>query len=110
MKDMVKHLSLLVATFLVAACGTPSSSKLPPGIADRPPAYQEGYTQGCDFGRVEAAKAKRLPRRDDERLQTDSAYANGWHDGREACRDNYQPSAAEKRNDPTKPVRTEGGW
>lgn len=106
----MKRLFPLLIALIAAGCGSTGSSKLPPSVSARPPAYREGYTVGCDYGRAEAANAKTLPARDEQRLQTDSAYANGWYDGREACRDNYRPSTDDRRNDPTKPVRTEGGW
>ena len=107
----MKHSSLLFTTMLLAAgCGTTNGSKLPAGVNDRPPAYREGYADGCAYGRAEGANAKSLPARDEQRLQSDTGYANGWYDAREACRDSYRPSTEDRRNDPTKPVRTEGGW
>ena len=44
-----------------------------------PPAFQEGYTDGC-------ASARSARRRDEARFKSDVQYAQGWRDGNSVCR------------------------
>lgn len=100
----------MVVVALFAGCGGTSTSRIDNKLVDRPPAYREGYQSGCSYGRAEAGNTANDGSRDENRIRSDSSYANGWYDGLEYCRDNYQATPADRRHDPTKPVRSEGGW
>lgn len=108
---MPRHLIAMIALALTtAACTTPTKDLLQQRLRDRPPAYRDGYLAGCDDARIEKSATQKRRVRDENRFSTEEVYARGWYDGNEDCRDNYQESAADRRHDDTKPVRTEGGW
>jgi hypothetical protein len=67
----------------------PPSQPAPPAPPPRPApppinlsgysaAFQEGFQAGCDTARGAA-------RRDEQRMQSDPQYAQGWQDGRSIC-------------------------
>lgn len=107
----MKHFATLVAaTVLVAGCSTPSEPRMPERYSGRSAAFRDGYNSGCSYGRAAASGQRDDGSRDQKRIEAEPDYANGWFDAFEWCRDNYRPSSTDRRSDPTKPVRTEGGW
>ena len=107
----MKNLFLLSAAIILSAgCGTPAPAPVPENVSGRPVAYQDGYRDGCASGKAEATRSRSGETKDIQRFQSDQNYAVGWYEGLEWCKDNYRPSVNDARHDPTKPVRTEGGW
>lgn len=80
----LKYFSLLVAALPVIGCSTAQeqSDKSQVNLAGYPPAFREGYADGCDSARRVIGKT-----RDDDRFQNDSMYAAGWRDGFDICAD-----------------------
>lgn len=114
---MINKFLLIVIAVLAVGCGTTANTRVPietrvqERFPDRPPAYRDGYVDGCKTGIAKTKNSGTAETRDLTRFQSDQIYASGWYDGIEACRDNYEaPSPDERRHDDTKPVRTEGGW
>jgi hypothetical protein len=74
---------LLAAALLGLACAcssTPPAKKEPNvNLAGYPPAFREGYLQGCDSARRHTA------RKDEIRYKADAQYAAGWRDGFDIC-------------------------
>ena len=101
---------LSAVVILSAGCGTPGPAPVPEKVSGRPPAYQDGYRDGCTSGKAEASHSRLGETKDIKRFQSDQNYAVGWYEGSESCRDSYRPSTNDARHDPTKPVRVEGGW
>ena len=52
----------------------------------KPPAYVDGYVDGCSSGRSMAGDRNFKYRKDDGRSDRDALYARGWQDGQIACR------------------------
>jgi hypothetical protein len=72
---------VLVAVALLAAC---TNAKPPPpkiNLAGFPPAFRDGYADGC-----QSAKPGAFKRRDEARFAHDTQYAMGWRDGNDICR------------------------
>jgi len=84
-------------------------TQVPESFPGRPPAYREGYVEGCRSGNAVATGSSSKLKRDEQRFQSDSSYANGWSDGYENCRDGHQDSSTELRRDASHPIRGAGG-
>ena len=71
-----------MALGLVAACSHQQATSAKPGInlAGFPPAFREGYADGCNSARLLVGV-----KRNEERFKTDSLYAQGWRDGNDVC-------------------------
>ncbi|HTS54354.1 MAG TPA: hypothetical protein VMH26_13860 [Burkholderiales bacterium] len=73
--------ALAVALVLSAGCAI---SKPPPpprvNLNGFPPAFREGYGDGCQSARDGALK------RDEARFAKEAQYATGWRDGFDVCR------------------------
>lgn len=52
----------------------------------KPPAYVDGYVDGCDTGRYLAGVKGSYYRKDAVRADQDALYARGWQDGQITCR------------------------
>jgi hypothetical protein len=76
----------LVAATLLAACANtkPPAPKI--NLTGFPPAFRDGYTDGCQSARPGALK-----RRDETRFAQDTQYAMGWRDGNDICRKRPPP-------------------
>lgn len=69
---------------LVGCVGMSTSSpSRPPNInlSGYPPAFREGYLDGC-----ETARALIGVRKDERRFKSDPQYAQGWRDGHDICK------------------------
>ena len=71
--------------WLTAAFGALAACALQPGAGPAnvnlngyPPAFKEGYADGC-------ASARGSYVRNDKRFRTDAQYGQGWRDGRDIC-------------------------
>jgi hypothetical protein len=72
--------ALLLAAGL-AACGGPTvTPEAPPvNLAGFPPAFREGYADGCNTARGST-------KQDAARMKTDGSYAQGYQDGLTGCK------------------------
>jgi hypothetical protein len=69
------------AALLTTACASPPQSDDPEfNLSGYPPAFQDGYLDGCSSKRRPAS-----PIRDESRFKSDSIYATGWRDGFDMC-------------------------
>ncbi|MBI2311833.1 MAG: hypothetical protein HYU77_04930 [Betaproteobacteria bacterium] len=50
-------------------------------LSGYPPAFREGYLDGCETGRALIGI-----RKDERRFRDDAQYAQGWRDGYDICR------------------------
>ena len=76
-------LAVLITTLVVAACGSVKDAMVKRGL---PPAYAEGYDDGCASGKDAAGGLFAETRQDIDRYGSDDQYARGWSDGFEKCR------------------------
>jgi hypothetical protein len=86
--------ALAVAALLIAGCAqaplrtpqappapqaTPRPAPPPVNLSGYSAAFREGFQVGCDMARGGAARP------DENRLRSDTQYAQGWQDGRSIC-------------------------
>ena len=76
-------LAALVAAVALAGCGSVEETMLDRGF---PPAYAEGYADGCASGKEAAGGLFAEARKDERRYDSDSQYTRGWNEGFEECR------------------------
>ena len=70
----------LILLGMLAACASqPRSQVANVNLSGYPPAFKEGYSDGCA-----SAGGRRV--RNDQRIKSDSQYSQGWHDGLDICR------------------------
>jgi hypothetical protein len=74
-------LAALVAV-AVAGCGSVRQTLIERGY---PPAYAEGYADGCESGKDAAGGLFASPRKDASRYGGDDQYTKGWDAGLEKC-------------------------
>ena len=72
--------ALMAAMTLLGACAAPKSSPPTVNLAGFPPAFRDGFTDGCQSAKPGAAK-----RRDETRYAQEPQYAGGWRDGYDTC-------------------------
>jgi len=66
---------------MLSGCGTPAKSPPPAvNLAGFPPAFKDGYNDGC-----QSVNAHAGTHRDEKRFASDRQYASGWRDGFDAC-------------------------
>ncbi len=85
--------SLIIGTALsLTGCVGLSSNRHLTSLRDhmvaegKPPAYVDGYVEGCDSGRYLAGVKGSYYRKDSARAEQDALYARGWQDGQINCR------------------------
>jgi len=85
----MKALIAISTAALLAGCATDAVTGR---VAAQPPAYQQGWRDGCDSGlyrrNIEFSgtpQASDRFTRDEERFRTDHEYARGWNDGEKSC-------------------------
>jgi len=66
-----------MTAFALAGCADPGGQTNLSGFT---PAFQQGYTEGCQ------SASSRRTRRNDGRYRTDEDYMLGWNDGYNVCR------------------------
>jgi uncharacterized protein YceK len=60
---------------------TPQTEKPNVNLAGFPPAFKEGYSDGCASARALVGSKK-----DEARFKSDPQYAQGWRDGHDICK------------------------
>ncbi len=68
-----------LAALALAACAD-SGSGARVNLSGFPPAFQQGYSEGCE------SAGTRRTRRDQGRYRADEDYMQGWNDGYSVCR------------------------
>jgi hypothetical protein len=76
-------LAALVTILALAACASVRETMIERGF---PPAYADGYADGCSSGNKAAGALFDQARKDTTRYGTDRQYAQGWDKGFEQCR------------------------
>ena len=89
----MRHLTTLIIFLVISGCASTNTSKkgkpsdlLPPStrptynLAGYPPAFKDGYIDGC-----ETAKKSTYGFKDEQRFTEDNQYRNGWKDGYNLC-------------------------
>jgi hypothetical protein len=73
--------ALLLATGLTSCGGQPTVTPAAPpvNLSGFPPAFREGYADGCNTARGSA-------KQDAARMKTDGSYAQGYQDGLTGCK------------------------
>ena len=66
----------------LAACATPET----PEAANRSPAYEAGFGDGCATAGAESGPVGQPAKRDEMAFARDSGYRAGWISGHAACR------------------------
>ncbi len=73
----------LLTALAVAACGSAEERLIERGF---PPAYAEGYADGCASGEEAAGGLFAEGRQDTSRYGADDQYNQGWDDAFDECR------------------------
>ena len=79
-------MALLGIALMLAACagvGTPSPRRAPNvNLSGYPPAFRDGYLDGCETGRALIGT-----RKDERRFRSDLQYAQDWRAGHDICKE-----------------------
>jgi len=73
--------AMLVLVALLGACVSPKPPPPKVNLGGFPPAFRDGYADGCQSAKPGASR-----RRDETRFGQDTQYAMGWRDGYDICR------------------------
>jgi hypothetical protein len=84
-------LAALVTTLALAACGSVKETLIKQGF---PPAYAEGYADGCSSGREAAGGVFDDARKDTTRYGSDPQYTQGWDNAFQRCRSDMEATVA----------------
>ena len=89
----MSRLITIMIFLVIAGCASTNTSKkvkpsdpFPPStrptynLSGYPPAFKDGYIDGC-----ETAKKSTYSFKDDQRFTEDNQYRNGWKDGYNMC-------------------------
>ncbi len=71
---------IAAASLLMTACASPQIEEPQFNLSGYPPAFRDGYMDGCNSTRRPANTI-----RDEGRFKADSMYAAGWRDGFDIC-------------------------
>jgi hypothetical protein len=88
-------LAALVATLALAACGSVKETMIERGF---PPAYADGYDDGCASGKEAAGSLFDETRKDMTRYGTDRQYTQGWDNGFQQCRSDMAAAVESDRS------------
>ncbi|MBC3365033.1 hypothetical protein [Pseudomonas sp. SWRI154] len=79
---MWRVVMMLAVTLLISGCETTHQDLIARGY---PPAFADGYDDGCSSGRQAAGVITGQFRKDVPRYLKDAQYAEGWGDGFRQC-------------------------
>lgn len=77
---MKKLLLLAAFAVLCSGCAGKQAQPVQANLAGFPPAYKQGYADGCASARALLGSTK-----DAKRFKSDRQYAQGWRDGADVC-------------------------
>jgi hypothetical protein len=89
-----RPLATLIVAMAVAACTSPREALIARGF---PPAYAEGYDDGCASGNEAGGGLFAEGRKDGSRYTSDGQYAKGWDDGFAECKANTEAMVRDAR-------------
>lgn len=75
---LLRHFILVLVVF--SGCASEQQRSPNVNLAGFPPAFKEGYADGCNSARALVGTKK-----DEKRFKWDSQYAQGWRDGFDIC-------------------------
>jgi flagellar biosynthesis/type III secretory pathway protein FliH len=94
-KHLAGFLLLAVAGLLIlSGCATERETMIQQGY---PPAYADGYDDGCHSGKAAAGSMFDHFTKNVQRFSSDSQYAQGWKDGFNQCK--AKQEALQKQHD-----------
>ena len=84
----LKYIVVSTVIAMLVGCATPPTQTKPQpeidepqvNLAGYPPAFRDGYLDGCNTARRNSEKIQ-----DEARYKNDSMYAAGWRDGFDIC-------------------------
>jgi hypothetical protein len=88
-------LAALATILSLAACASVKETMIERGF---PPAYAEGYADGCSSGKEAAGGLFDETRKDMTRYGTDGQYTKGWDNGFQQCRSDMAAAVASDRS------------
>lgn len=81
----------IVATLIfLTGCAADRLAAERRNLAGHPIEYQDGYVDGCSTGTKAAGNPYYEFRKDIRRFDADRLYAQGWTDGFNICKANYE--------------------
>lgn len=84
---MTKIALSVLAMVLISGCAIKMKSNVPAGAPDE---YKIGFEDGCDSGYVSAGNPYYSYKKDVMRFQSDVLYKDGWTDGFNNCKSQYE--------------------
>lgn len=78
--SFLKKSYFFLALIVVTGCATERPEAPGINLSGFPPAFKEGYADGCNSARALVGTKK-----DEKRFKWDSQYAQGWRDGFDIC-------------------------
>lgn len=96
--------SLSMCLLMLMGCATPQGVQW--YLADKqsvlvakgnPPAYVEGYLDGCSSGRRMGGDRRFAYKKDEARAEREALYARGWQEGNICCKNETLTDAYEKQ-------------
>ncbi|MFA7269170.1 MAG: hypothetical protein WC073_07495 [Sterolibacterium sp.] len=88
---MKNRYGMLVVAAMMVGCASSSDHLIRDRTRNRPPAYQDGYADGCQSGQADIVHSSTKYKKDAGRIASDKLYTNGWYDGFEECKASYIP-------------------
>ena len=87
---MKKLIVAALAIFLVAGCATQRLQQERQNLAGYPEPYKDGYVDGCGSGTKAAGNPYYTFKKDVMRFDSDKFYSQGWTDGFNVCKADYE--------------------
>lgn len=85
----MKIIYLILLIFILVSCTTSMNNVDRQVGFSQPPAYKQGYRDGCDSGYVAAGHPYYRFSKDVTRFRNDELYQQGWQDGFSVCKGSY---------------------
>jgi hypothetical protein len=86
----MKTLVMICALCLVSGCATERLDQERTKLAGQPEAYKDGYVDGCSSGTKAAGNPYYQFKKDVVRFDADRLYSQGWGDGFNVCKSDYE--------------------
>ena len=85
----MKIIAIALALSLVSGCADMIADAARNEVVGQPPAYQDGYADGCNSGNSAAGHPYTQFVKDVRRATPNSLYGQGWQDGFAVCKARY---------------------
>jgi len=83
------RIKVIILLLLVSGCATDMRQVDREICSNQPPAYNQGYADGCNSGFVAAGHPYYKFSKDVVRFSSDVMYKQGWEDGFNICKGKY---------------------